>query len=510
MKVFVRNKEGKPLMPTTPRKARVLLKEKKAKVVKREPFTIQLLNGSSGYVQSVTVGIDAGYGTVGFSAVNDKQELFGGELELMKGMSNRLSTKTGKGMYRRNRRGRLRYRAPRFDNRCGQKMENKKKVGKRQVSRDVIVINKHGEKLADTTRKNADKFIFQGRAIVLEDKPLTIKLIDSNVSIRSKRKQKWLAPSIQHKLDSHINLIDIIKFILPVDKVIIETANFDIQKIKNPAIEGAEYQQGEQWGFWNLREYVLHRDGHQCQLCKKKSKSLSVHHIGYWKKDESDRPGNLITLCTDCHTKTNHNPGGVLWGWKPKVKSFKDATFMSTVRKMLVQKTGAEFTYGFITKTNRIELGLDKSHHNDAFVIAGGKEQERCEPTLAEQIRRNNRSLSSFVDAMYIDIRTGKKEKGSSLFNGRTKRNKNTNTENLRVYRGQKVRSGKVRVRTQRYDLQKGDIILFEGKKYRCGGTSSHGKSVYVGDIGVKSAKKVTVVGKRKGMFVVVRCKHLN
>ncbi len=80
-----------------------------------------------------------------------------------------------------------------------------------------------------------------------------------------KVKKGWLAPSIQHKLDSHIKIINKIKSMLPIFKVIIEIANFDIQKIKNPEIESKEYQKGEQLGYWNIREYILHRDNHICQ-----------------------------------------------------------------------------------------------------------------------------------------------------------------------------------------------------------------------------------------------------
>ena len=96
----------------------------------------------------------------------------------------------------------------------------------------------------------------------------------------------WLAPSIQHKLDSHVRFVEKIKELLPISKVIVEVANFDIQRINNSNIEGELYQQGE-LGFWNLREYVLHRDGHKCQNpdCKNRSKQmiLEVHHIGFWK-----------------------------------------------------------------------------------------------------------------------------------------------------------------------------------------------------------------------------------
>ena len=57
---------------------------------------------------------------------------------------------------------------------------------------------------------------------------------------------------------------------LPIGKIAVEVANFDIQKIKNPEIKGAEYQQSIQSDFWNVREYVLYRDNHKCRYCKGK------------------------------------------------------------------------------------------------------------------------------------------------------------------------------------------------------------------------------------------------
>lgn len=141
----------------------------------------------------------------------------------------------------------------------------------------------------------------------------------------------WLAPSLQNKLETHIRLVDKISARVPISKVVVEVAAFDIQAIKNPEIQGKEYQQGEQFGLWNLREYILHRDNHQCQNpeCQNKAKEkvLQVHHIGFWKNDRSDRPGNLITLCSKCHTPTNHQPGKFLYGWEPKVKNHKPETF---------------------------------------------------------------------------------------------------------------------------------------------------------------------------------------
>ena len=79
-----------------------------------------------------------------------------------------------------------------------------------------------------------------------------------------KKEDGWLALSIQHKIQCHLQVIKNIHKILPITKIVVETASFDIQKIKNPKIQGEEYQQGEQLAFWNVREYVLFRDNHTC------------------------------------------------------------------------------------------------------------------------------------------------------------------------------------------------------------------------------------------------------
>ncbi|MDD2555729.1 MAG: RNA-guided endonuclease IscB, partial [Syntrophaceticus sp.] len=403
--VYVLSHTGSPLMPTKRYgKVRRMLKNSQARVIKAKPFTIQITYETTNYTQPVTLGIDAGYQTVGFSAVTEKEELIAGECQLLTGQVER---NTERQQYRRIRRNRLRYRKPRFDNR----------------------------------RKPKD----------------------------------WLADSIQHKLDSHIRLVNLIKSLVPVTKVIVEVASFDTQAIKNPGIQGKEYQQGEQYGFWNLREYILHRDNHQCQNpdCKSKTPELQVHHIGYWKGDKTDRPGNLTTLCIKCHRQENHKPGKLLWGWEPKLKPFRSETFMTTVRWRMVNALACEHTYGYITKTRRIDLKLPKSHANDAFVVAGGSTQTWCKLLEIQQVRRNNRSLQKFYDAKYIDIRTGKKVTGQDLNCGRRTRNQELNGPNLRIYRGQKLSKGRVQIRKRRYPFQSGDTVILQGNRYTVKGTQN-------------------------------------
>ncbi len=190
-----------------------------------------------------------------------------------------------------------------------------------------------------------------------------------------KKEDGWVAPSLQNKEDSHIRIIEELEQILPVNDMVIEVASFDIQKIKNPEIEGVEYQQGEQKGFWNEREYVFHRDSHTCQYCKGKSKDkiLETHHLQS-RQTGGNRPDNLITLCKTCHKKVSQ--GKITLTVKPS-KGYREAGFMTTMRWKLVNSLkekgrNLKYTYGYITKKKRIELAMEKSHINDAFVIAGG------------------------------------------------------------------------------------------------------------------------------------------
>lgn len=214
--------------------------------------------------------------------------------------------------------------------------------------------------------------------------------------LNRKKSEGWLAPSIQHKLDSHVKITQKISNMIPIESIIVEVASFDIQKIKNPDIQGKEYQEGEQLGFSNVKEYVLHRDNHICQCCKGKSKDkiLIVHHK-VSRKTGGERPENLITLCETCHLKYHNKE----IDFKVKIsKEFKAESFMNIVRQKLVDKlkelfNNVSITYGYITKQKRKELSLNKSHSNDAFVIANGCSQIRNREYFIKQVRKCNRKL---------------------------------------------------------------------------------------------------------------------
>lgn len=318
-------------MPCSAAKARILLKEKKAVVWRRTPFTIQLTMATGETVQPVTLGVDCGYKYIGLSASSAKAELYVSEVELRQDITDLLSARRELRRARRSRK--TRYRAPRFNNR-----------------------------------------------------------------IASKR-TGWFAPSIENRINAHLSRIGAVLQLLPVSKIVVETAAFDIQKIQNPGIEGMGYQQGEQLGFWNVREYVLFRDGHTCQQCQGKSKDpvLNVHHIES-RRTGGDAPGNLVTLCETCH-KALHR-GEIEWK-AGRGKSFRAETFMGVTRWEVLKRLKASYpeleirnTYGYLTRYTRIRAGIAKTHCTDAFCIAGNLNARRLgEYLFQKQMRRNNRQI---------------------------------------------------------------------------------------------------------------------
>lgn len=212
----------------------------------------------------------------------------------------------------------------------------------------------------------------------------------------SRKKKGWLPPSIEHKINTHLKVIENVHKILPITKIIVETASFDIQKIKNPDISGTEYQQGEMEG-WNVREYILFRDNHTCQHCKGKSKDevLNVHHIES-RKIGGNAPNNLITLCRTCHA--DYHAGKINLKIK-RGKSFKDATFMGVMRWAFYNRlkeiySDVNMTFGYITKNTRITHGLEKSHRVDARCISGNPlAKPSDEWYYQKKVRCNNRQI---------------------------------------------------------------------------------------------------------------------
>ena len=374
----------------------------------------------------------------------------------------------------------------------------------------VYVISKEGKPLMPCSKAKAKRLLKEGKAQIVGHKPFTIRLIfqcenqvqpiilgidpgyeniglsavsekrelfSSEVKLRTniskllteksmyrrgKRNKLWLRsprflnrkrkvgslpPSIQHKLSSHVKIVKKICSLLPISKINLEVANFNIQKMKNPEIENVQYQQGDLYEYENLKSYLVQREQVKCQLCSKsstKGSSFRIHHIIPRKEGGTDKPDNLSLLHEKCHTRLHRKN---LHHLLKKNRQFKAETFMSTIRWKLAEElknnnicTGFSLSFGYITKIKRHELKLEKDHHTDAFVIASGDEQERVQPYTFLQKRRNNRCL-------------------------------------------QLNRNGfKPSIRKQRYRFQPKDEVLVQNKKYEVIGVFNKGSWLRVKD----------------------------
>ncbi len=339
--VYVLNVNGQPLMPTNRYgKVRHLLKGDKAKVIRRCPFTIKLLyEPSTNVIQDITLGVDSGSKHIGFSASTQAQELYASQVETRNDIKELLATRRECRSARRSRK--TRYRAPRFNNRIKSKHEG------------------------------------------------------------------WLAPSIENKIQTHLKEIEFISSILPIKDIIVEIADFDLQRLKAEWLElakpeGEKYQKGEMLGFWNARQYVLFRDNYVCKACKGKSgdKVLNVHHI-ISRKIAGNAPDNLVTLCEICHSRYHKGevdlPNNINKGLK-----FVDPTHMGIMKWFLYNSIKDKYenvslTYGYITKSKRINNVIEKSHVSDAFCIANNLEDNKLNfYYLKKKVRCHNRQIHKF------------------------------------------------------------------------------------------------------------------
>ena len=311
MLVYVLKQNGQPFMPTERfGKVRRLLKEGKAKVVRREPFTIRLLyEPETDVVQECYCGVDTGSKHVGVAVVGNDRVLYQSQTELRDDIKRKMDRRR---VFRRNRRSRkTRYRKKRFLNR-----------------RNSIRKDRLPPSVRHRVQAHIDEIEFCKKILPVSDLILEVSQFD--------------------------------------------TALMKNPGLMNEKVKHWGYQRGFNYGYSCRREAVLHRDNYTCQCCGKKNCRLEVHHIKFRSNGGTDDEENLITLCEDCHKGVH--AGTVILNKKPKkCKNLKYATHMSIIRNRLLKEyPNAIETFGFVTSENRNYLELRKDHYLDACVIASG------------------------------------------------------------------------------------------------------------------------------------------
>lgn len=311
--VYVLNKNGQPLMPMNRHgKVKHLLKQGKAKVVKRCPFTIKLLYESTNHTQNLTLGVDTGSGTIGTAVSDDNGNIvYMSKVVVRNDITDKMKQRS---KYRRNRRNRkTRYRKARFFN-----------------------------------RKNSiksDRF-----------SPTMISKFHSHIK----------------EIEFIKSVLPITQLVLETGQF--DTHLMKNPSLANPKVKHWGYQKGINYGFENTKAMVLNRDNYTCQCCKGKHKDskLEVHHIVFCSQGGSDEESNLITLCHTCHKDLHSGKINPKFSGKRK-GMLKYATQMNSIRCQLLKTyPNAIETYGCVTKANRLSIGLPKDHHLDACVIVSG------------------------------------------------------------------------------------------------------------------------------------------
>lgn len=326
MAVFVLDKRKKPLMPCTEKRARLLLNRDRAVVVKLYPFTIRLKDRIGGETQNIRVKIDPGSKHTGIAVVRESETIDRGTGEVIgkltvlnlfqinhrgRAISENLTSRSA---MRRRRRGNLRYREARFDNRT---------------------------------------------------KP-----------------DGWLAPSLQHRVNTVTSWVNKIGHLAPVTAISQELVRFDMQLIRNPEISGVEYQQGTLTGF-TVREYLLEKWDRKCAYCGTEHVPLQIEHIRPKANGGSNAVSNLALACEPCNKKKGTQPIEVFLKNKPLIvkkilvqtkRPLKDAAAVNSTRWALANqlKTSGlpvELSNGGRTKFNRFQHSIPKTHALDAVCV---------------------------------------------------------------------------------------------------------------------------------------------
>ena len=329
MSVCVLDRSGKPLMPCSEKRARLLLERGRARVHRLLPFVIRLTDRQVAdcALQPLRLKLDPGSRGTGLALVRDTEPVDAATGEIRRGaavlnlfellhrgrqISEALTAR--RQMRRRRRSAHLRYRAPRFLNRT--------------------------------------------------------------------RPAGWLAPSLQHRVDTTLAWVKRLQRWAPVTALSSELVRFDMQALDNPDIEGAQYSQGTLAGH-EVREYLLEKWGRQCAYCDATGVPLQVEHIHPKARGGTNRLSNLTLACGPCNQAKDNRPVAEFLAKDPvrrakiqaqATRPLKDAAAVNATRWALanaLKATGlpVELSTGGRTKFNRTEFHIPKTHALDAVCV---------------------------------------------------------------------------------------------------------------------------------------------
>jgi 5-methylcytosine-specific restriction endonuclease McrA len=329
MAVFVLDKRKNPLMPCSEKRARKLLSAGRARVHRLIPFAIRLIDRSIDdcQLQPLVIKIDPGSKFTGIALVRESETIDPGSGEIQKSI-------VVLNLFELAHRGR--------------------KISESLTSRRQMRRRRRGN-----LRYRAPRFLNRGN-----------------------KNKGWLAPSLQHRVDTTVPWVARLRRLAPVTAITQELVRFDMQIMDSPDISGVKYQQGTLAGY-EVSEYLLEKFGRKCVYCGAENTPLNIDHIHPKAKGGSNRISNLVLACIPCNEKKSAQPIELFLAKKPDVlkrilaqvkRPLKDAAAVNSTRWALfnaLKATGLPVSVasGGKTKFNRRVLGIPKTHALDAACV---------------------------------------------------------------------------------------------------------------------------------------------
>jgi len=326
--VFVLDRSGLPLMPCSEKRARLLLVRNRARVHRLMPFAIRLTDRHAAdcLFQPLQLKLDPGSKSTGAALVRIAEHINNatGEVQLEAAVLN---------LFELIHRG-------------------------RQISEALTARRQMRRRRRSTLRYRAPRF-------------------DNRT-----KPAGWLAPSLQHRVDTTAGLVARLRRLSPITSLAQELVRFDMQGIENPEIAGLEYQQGTLAGY-EAREYLLEKWGRECAYCGDKDTPLNIDHVHPKARGGTNRISNLTLACIPCNTKKGAQDVREFLARDPKrlanllaqlKRPLKDAAAVNATRWALfnaLKATGLPVSAGSggRTKFNRHVLGIPKTHALDAACV---------------------------------------------------------------------------------------------------------------------------------------------
>ena len=328
MAVLVLDKRKKPLMPCSEKRARLLLERGRARIHRMAPFTIRLVDRlqKDSQLQPVRLKLAPGSKTTGVAWVRE---------------SDLVDTQTGE-------------------------------VSQKAVVLMLLELRHRGQAIRDAlTRRRAfrrrRRRNLRYRAARLNNRP---------------RADGWLAPSLQHRVDTTLAWVHRLMCLTPVTALAQELVRFNLPQMHNPEISGVEYQHGELHGY-EVREYLLEKWGRHCAYCGAENVPLDIDHIHPRSKGGSDRVSNLTLACHPCNQQKGNMALERFVAKRPELvrqllaqaeSPLRDAAAVNSTRWALYEKLQATgkavaVARGGRTKYNRNRLQVPKEHCLDAACV---------------------------------------------------------------------------------------------------------------------------------------------